>query len=118
LKFIANRTITLVFLFALTQLFCAKSQSVKLNKAEAMMTNAQVGSMEELNISKYPVSPPKDNGTEENSDFEELSEEEMLSTKKTIHFFFNAKPVKLAIKSNTKKLSNEYLSIITPPPKV
>ena len=117
MKFITAKTITFLFLFTLVQLICAKAQTIELNKAEKLVFILQVGNTEELNNTENPIFPTQENEMEEHSDYEEVSEKEMLFTKKTVHFVLKAIRVKKKSNKNIKKPSNESLGIIIPPPK-
>jgi hypothetical protein len=99
------------------QLICAKAQTIELNKADKLVIIVQVGNTQELNRTKNPILPTQENEMEEHSDYEEVSEKEMLFTKKTILFCLNSQPIEKTSKNNTKKPSNESLGIIIPPPK-
>jgi hypothetical protein len=117
LKFITTKTIALVLLFTIVQLICANAQTIELNKVDVISLNVQVGNMEELNSTENPAFPTEENEMEEHSDYEEVSEKEMLFTKKTVHFVLKAIRVKKKSNKNIKKPSNESLGIIIPPPK-
>jgi hypothetical protein len=108
LKFIAIKIALLVFHFAVVQFIYAKTQAFELN-ANAVNTVSH-------NIPKSSKFPDNKT-TEEHSEIEELSENEMLFTNKITPFCVKPLLVKKTNKNNTTKPSNESLGIVIPPPK-
>jgi len=117
LRFIINIAITLLFFLCFTQLNGVKLNCIELSQVNPVANSYQSEIAENNYAYIKPFWPIDSHNLDEHLTGEEVSEDEMLSGKKTYHLITRVQSKRKLSNDLAKKPSNESRGILSPPPK-
>lgn len=117
MKFFITKTLFILFLLCFTQLTRAETHSIKLSQIHLVSNSCQLENAQNSDAHIEPFWPLDNQSIDEHLIGEEVSEEDMLSDKKTFLLITRLKSKRKLPNNLVQKPSNESMGILSPPPK-
>ncbi len=118
MKFFITKTLFLLFLLCFTQLMRAEMPCIKVSQIYLDSNSCQLENAQNSHANLEPFWPLDNHSIEEHLIGEEVSEEDMLSDKKTFLLVTRVQSKRKLSNNLAQKPSNESRGILSPPPKV
>lgn len=117
MKFFITKTFFILFLLCFTQLTRAEMPRIKVSQIYLDLNSCQPENAQNSHANIDPFWPIDNHSVEEHLIGEEVSEEDMLSDKKTFLLVTRVQSKRKLSNNLAQKPSNESMGILSPPPK-